>query len=136
MTVSIAPSLALLNERIKPGSTRKRLLLIGDPVGADPSYPPLTHAAKEIASVTHHFRGEAPIVIDRESATPASYGNAGPAGFSAIHFTAHATANRESPLDSAVLLSGGKLYARDVMGIKLRADLVTVSACRGVGRRG
>jgi CHAT domain-containing protein len=34
-----------------------------------------------------------------------------------------------------VLLSGGKLYARDVMDLPLHADLVTVSACRGAGQR-
>ena len=58
-----------------------------------------------------------------------------PGQFSAIHFTAHAVANHKLPLDSAVLLSGGKLYAREVMDIPLTADLVTVSACRGVGLR-
>ena len=56
-----------------------------------------------------------------------------------IHFTAHATANVESPLDSAVVLSGPddgyKLYARDVAETPLRADLVTVSACRSAGER-
>jgi CHAT domain-containing protein len=52
-----------------------------------------------------------------------------------IHFTAHAIANRESPLDSAVLLSGGKLYAREVMDRRLNAELVTLSACRGAGSR-
>ena len=56
-----------------------------------------------------------------------------------IHFTAHATANVESPLDSAVVLSGPdngyKLYARDVAETPLLADLVTVSACRSAGER-
>ena len=75
------------------------------------------------------------VVLARAAATPEAYRAAGPGGFSAIHFTAHAVANRESPLDSAVLLSGGKLYAREVMDVPLTADLVTVSACRGVGVR-
>jgi len=56
-----------------------------------------------------------------------------------VHFTAHATANMESPLESAVVLSGPdtgyKLYARDVADKPLRADLVTVSACRSAGER-
>src|SRR6202008_2632300 len=54
-------------------------------------------------------------------------------------FTAHATANVESPLDSAVILSGPdlsfKLYARDVAAQPLEAELVTVSACRSAGER-
>ena len=48
-------------------------------------------------------------------------------------------ANKESPLDSAIILSPGgdnfKLYARDVIGIPLQADLVTISACRSAGAR-
>jgi CHAT domain-containing protein len=75
------------------------------------------------------------VVLEGAAATPEAYRTAGPGGFSAIHFTAHAVANRESPLDSAVLLSGGKLYAREVMDVPLTADLVTISACRGVGVR-
>jgi len=31
--------------------------------------------------------------------------------------------------------NGYKLYARDVMNIPITADLVTISACRGVGAR-
>ena len=56
-----------------------------------------------------------------------------------MHFTAHAEANTESPLDSAVILSqdgsGYKLYARDILEQPLSADLVTISACRGAGER-
>jgi CHAT domain-containing protein len=59
--------------------------------------------------------------------------------FSMMHFTAHALANIESPLESAVVLSGPdtgyKLYARDVAEKPLNADLVTVSACRSAGER-
>jgi CHAT domain-containing protein len=56
-----------------------------------------------------------------------------------IHFAAHAIANRESPLDSAIILSpqGGdyKLYSRDIASSSLRADLVTISGCRSAGAR-
>jgi CHAT domain-containing protein len=59
-----------------------------------------------------------------------------------IHFTAHATANADSPLDSAVILSGPdmayRLYARDLVANTskaLTAELVTVSACRSAGER-
>jgi CHAT domain-containing protein len=111
------------------------LLLLGDPVASDPSFPPLSHAASEMESVTRRFGGRDHVVLARAAATPEAYRAAGPGNFDAIHFTAHAVANRESPLDSAVLLSGGKLYAREVMDVPLTADLVTVSACRGAGVR-
>jgi CHAT domain-containing protein len=56
-----------------------------------------------------------------------------------LHFSTHAVANRESPLDSAIILSpegdNFKLYARDVMATPLHADLVTISACRSAGAR-
>jgi CHAT domain-containing protein len=134
VTLAIAPSLALLAERpVRPGTPR--LLLLGDPTSSDPAFPALSHAAGEIESVTRRFGGRDQVVLVREAATPEAYRAAGPGRFSAIHFTAHAVANRESPLDSAVLLSGGKLYAREVMDVPLTADLVTVSACRGVGLR-
>ena len=136
VTVGIAPSLGLLAERPSWSRGARRLLLLGDPIASDSSFPPLSHAAGEIESVTRRFGGpDQEVVLAREAATPMAYRSAGPGNFSAIHFTAHAVANRESPLDSAVLLSGGKLYAREVMDVPLTADLVTVSACRGVGVR-
>jgi CHAT domain-containing protein len=135
VTMGIAPSLGLLAERPPHAPATRRLLLLGDPVSADSSFPALAHAAGEIESVTRRFGGRDQVVLSREAATPEAYRSAGPRQFSAIHFTAHALANRESPLDSAVLLSGGKLYAREVMDVPLTADLVTVSACRGVGLR-
>src|SRR5262249_40674561 len=71
--------------------------------------------------------------------SPSAYKSASPDRFTFIHFTAHAAANLSSPLDSAVILSGAneayKLYARDVAEVPLRAELVTVSACRSAGER-
>ena len=133
--MSIAPSLGLLAERPSHAPPARQLLLLGDPIATDTSFPPLAHAAGEMQSVTRRFGAPGQVVLAREAATPEAYRAAAPGRFSAIHFTAHAVANRESPLDSAVLLSGGKLYAREVMDIPLTADLVTVSACRGVGLR-
>jgi CHAT domain-containing protein len=78
-------------------------------------------------------------VCRADRATPASYLDSQPARFDIVHFTAHADANIESPLDSAVILSKGatgyKLYARDVADHQLTADLVTISACRSAGER-
>ncbi len=135
VTVGIAPSLGLLAERPARARAARRLLLLGDPVASDPAFPALANAAGEMGSVTRRFGSPLQVVLEGAAATPEAYRASGPGGFSAIHFTAHAAANRESPLDSAVLLSGGKLYAREVMDVPLTADLVTISACRGVGVR-
>src|SRR4029077_11110265 len=59
--------------------------------------------------------------------------------YTLIHFAAHAVANAESPLNSAVILSkmgeDYKLYAKDVIDQPLQADLVTISACRSAGAK-
>jgi CHAT domain-containing protein len=72
-------------------------------------------------------------------ARPGVYQTAGPGQFSLVHFSAHALANKDSPLDSAIILSRDgenfKLYARNVIETPLRADLVTISACRSAGAR-
>jgi CHAT domain-containing protein len=55
-----------------------------------------------------------------------------------IHFAAPPRQLAES-LESAIILSKNgdrfKLYARDITGLKLSADLVTISACRSAGAR-
>ena len=135
VTISIAPSLALLAPRAHRATPRQQLLLIGDAPNVDLDFPALRYAAGEIAAVQRRFGPDRSVVVDGARATPAAWRAADPAAFSTIHFTAHATANAESPLDSAVLLAGGKLYAREIMATPLNADLVTVSACRGVGTR-
>jgi CHAT domain-containing protein len=134
VSLEIAPSLAMFGKPQDKPATR-RLLLLGDPLSNDSTFPPLTHAAREIASVKQNFTPSDQVVLTRDSATPQAYLAAAAGPFAAIHFTAHALANRENPLESAVLLSGGKLYAHDVMNLALNADLVTVSACRGAGQR-
>jgi CHAT domain-containing protein len=75
-------------------------------------------------------------------AIPAAYATSGPDQFRYIHFTAHGTASRLSPLDSAVVLSppqdgpeNFKLYARDIVQHPLNARLVTISGCYGSGVR-
>jgi CHAT domain-containing protein len=140
VTLAIVPSLALL-EPARPGrrSGGDSLLLIGNPVPAAAEYPPLPDAASEVESLRRRFPGPSSLVLTGAAAWPGAYREANPGRFSLIHFSAHATANRESPLDSAVILSRQgetyKLYAREVVGLPLRARLVTISACRGAGAR-
>jgi CHAT domain-containing protein/Tfp pilus assembly protein PilF len=135
VSISIVPSLRLLKpSRPRPDSPSK-LLLLGAPESGDPAYPALKYAEKEIESVARQFPQERQLMFRGAAATPAVYRQSNPGQYSMLHFAAHAVANRESPLDSAVLLSGGKLYARDVLEASLNARLVTISACRGAGSR-
>jgi CHAT domain-containing protein len=137
--LAIAPSLAMLNRRPAPARGANSLLLIGNPTPRNPEYPALKYAGAEMSGVARHFPADRVTSFQGGQALPAVYRDARPAQFSHVHFTAHATANLDSPLDSAVILSGPdaafKLYARDVAAQPLQAELVTVSACRSAGER-
>jgi CHAT domain-containing protein len=79
------------------------------------------------------------VAVEGARAYPAAYRESEPSRFAWIHFAAHATANAERPLDSALILSrrgsGYALAAREIMDVPLNADLVTLSACRGAGAK-
>ncbi len=131
-------SIANIHKQQRTGN----LLLIGNSVAPSPEYPELPRAADQMQSVARHFPPEAEKVFAREQATPQAYLDNLPGQFSYIHFVAHGTASRLSPLDSAIVLSKApdhpdafKLYARDIIGHPLRANLVTISACYGAGER-
>jgi CHAT domain-containing protein/tetratricopeptide (TPR) repeat protein len=134
----VAPSLALLGQR-RGALPARSLLVVGNPTPRNPDFPALRYASAEMSNIVRHFGGESSRTYEGEQASPREFRSARPEQFSFVHFTAHATANRESPLDSAVILSGPddgyKLYARDVADLPLRAELVTVSACRSAGER-
>jgi tetratricopeptide (TPR) repeat protein len=134
-TIAVAPSLALLETDGVPA--RGRLLLIGNPDFSDQEFPRLATVAKEMTAVSEHF--PARDVYAAAAATPAAYRKAKVLSYSTLHFAAHAVANHENPLDSAIILAGPatdhKLYARDVMNRPLNAGLVTLSACQTAGNK-
>ena len=120
----------------------RRLLLIGDSVAPSKEYPELQRAAQQMTNVARHFPASQETVYQRDQATPAAFLTSSPDKFSHIHFVAHGTASRLSPLDSAIILSKSatesdsfKLYARDIVPLRLNSDLVTISACYGAGER-
>jgi CHAT domain-containing protein/tetratricopeptide (TPR) repeat protein len=143
VTLNNASSLRMLASArsVGTGGTAK-LLLIGDPVTPDPTYGALPKAAQEVINVEKHFAPGARKSLTRAAATASAYFASSPEQFDYIHFVAHGTASRISPLDSAVILSrpaGGseafKLYARDIITHPLHANLVTISTCFGAGTR-
>ncbi len=142
--LSMAPSLSLLAEvppEARSIQTRPppSLLLIGAPDSATPQYPELPAARAEIESIGRRFANNEQLVRMGREATPAGFLDSMPERFSIIHFAAHAETNAQRPLESAVILSrsgeGYKLYARDIAGLKLSANLVTISACRSAGTK-
>jgi CHAT domain-containing protein len=135
--LAVSPSISIAMSKTSAPLQDGTLLAIGAPDYTGSTYQPLPGAAAEVQQLRARFAKAA--AITGAQATPAAYRAAGPEKFSAIHFAAHAEANVEKPLESAVVLSrsgeGFKLHARDVIDVPIRADLVTLSACRSAGAR-
>jgi CHAT domain-containing protein len=142
VTIADANSLRLLAASRAASKRAGGLLLLGDAVAPNTDYPELRKAAIEMESIEKHFPQAQQHIFTREKATPMVYLSGKPEQFSYIHFVAHGTASRMSPLDSAIVLSKAgaeddsfKLYARDIIHHPLRAQLVTISTCYGAGSR-
>jgi CHAT domain-containing protein/Tfp pilus assembly protein PilF len=140
VTVSVAPSLGLVaSSTASVKKSAPSILLIGNPEPAVEEYPRLPNAGREMALIEKTVAGSRSVVLEGARARPAAYRESSPSGFTWIHFAAHASANRESPLDSALILSrdgsGYTLSAREVMNVPLTAELVTLSACRSAGAK-
>jgi CHAT domain-containing protein len=138
--ISNANSLMLLSAPIKNSPAQsKTLLLVGNPISPNNEFPDLPLAAAEMERIEKYFPANERTVLSRDRASSSEFIASHPGQFSFIHFVAHGTASRISPLDSAVILTkegdAYKLYARDIVKQRLRADLVTVSACHGEGAR-
>jgi CHAT domain-containing protein/Tfp pilus assembly protein PilF len=120
----------------------RNLLLIGDSISPSNEYPELPKADAQMKGVARHFPPTQERIFARQQANAAAYLQSNPEQYAYIHFVAHGTASRLSPLDSAIVLSRGsaqgdsfKLYARDIVRHPLQADLVTISACYSAGER-
>jgi len=138
--IAITPSLSLLSPAAGARvPARKSLLLIGNPISPVPQYPALEFAGQEMDRIEKSMAGFRQLIKEGRQAAPAAYRQADPRQFAYIHFVAHAVANSDEPLDSAVILSPGgteyKLRARDVINIPIDASLVTLSGCRSAGAR-
>jgi len=135
-----ASSIALLaNRSARPPVQPNNLLLIGNPMEVNKDYPALNSAKDELEGVARNFPGPTTIVSGKD-AIPSVYQQNHPGQYRYIHFVTHGTASLTSPLDSAIILSPDtdktyKLYARKIVEIPIKADLVTVSACYGAGQR-
>lgn len=140
-TISVAPALSLLGARPRvPRNAGRSLLLIGDPTEGGGALARLKFAGAEMDGIRAAFQDTNVTIRRGIEASPASFLDGQPDAFSIVHFAAHATTSPLSPLDSAIELSPAadgrfKLYARDIAQRALRADLVTVSACRSAGDR-
>jgi hypothetical protein len=120
--VSYLPSASMV-EFIKPDATRpvpQGVLAIGNPTGNLPG------AEIEAAYVARLF-GQKPMLGNdaTESAVRSRITK-----YSVLHFATHGNLSEDAPLASSILLAKGEeLTVYELMGLRLDADLVVLSAC-------
>jgi CHAT domain-containing protein/Tfp pilus assembly protein PilF len=136
--IRMSPALSGRTRQEKPAG-KERILLVGDPEPGGERLSRLPHAAAELENLGREFGPQYAVVLSKERATPERVKEELSGAYGYVHFAAHATANALRPLESSVVLTGrngaGKLYARDLAGVRLKARLVTLSACSAAGSK-
>ena len=138
--IAYTPSASALNSldaRRRPHSARPRVVAFGDPRGGVSSGPALPHAAREAREVAAVYGvSQATVAIESE-ATESRFRELAPAA-DILHIASHGVIDNASPLFSYVTLAGagrgtrhadGRLEGREVINMRLGADLVVLSAC-------
>lgn len=127
--ISALPSASMLRyltlDRPLVRQPAPRVLAIGNPGGDLPG------AQVEAAAVARLY-GDEPLVSD--TATLDELLTRLP-GRRVLHFATHAVLDEKAPLASAIQLAGGDLSVHRLMGLRLDADVVVLSACE-TGRGG
>jgi len=136
-TVTIAPILSVVLSGTKPSALNSGILLVGNAQEWDANFPRLLNSGRELDLIAAHFpTGRRTRLVDA-NANPVGYQQQVESGYRYIHFATHAAANRDAPLESAIVLSqkdgSGMLTARRVLDKPVTAEMVSISACRSAG---
>ncbi len=141
--ISYVPSLSVLREMNKKGRGRNAnsLIAFGNPVIAKDEQRqvdlcPLPEAENEVGSIANTAGLEARRVLIGRDASEKTFKTLAP-GFSVIHLATHGVLDNRNPLYSHLLLTrterdaenDGLLEAREIMDMRLDADLAVLSAC-------
>ncbi|MDY6831388.1 MAG: CHAT domain-containing protein [Thermodesulfobacteriota bacterium] len=123
-----AATLAYLAPR--EGDAAGGMLVVSNPDLRSPAYD-LKFADREAEKIAALFPG-ARRISRREATKDAFMGLAG--GFDYIHVAAHGIFNADAPVNSGILMAGhgpggDMLRMTDLYAMRLKADLVTLSAC-------
>jgi len=117
------PSAAVLASRLRRPPLAEHLgqrLLMGIP---DPAIP---HVGRELDVVAQRFKPS--VVLANDMASEEAFRRYAPEA-DIMHIATHAIFRHDNPLFSALRLSDGWLSLYDLYGMRLRAALVTLSAC-------
>jgi CHAT domain-containing protein/tetratricopeptide (TPR) repeat protein len=134
---------------VKP--SEKKLLAFGDPVYEKPgslelngqTLDRLQYSGQEVEKIASLFRKEKSEVFLRENATEANLkGEKNLESFNYLHFATHGYIDENNPGRSSLVLTRGKddindglLKSDEIFNLKLRTDLVVLSACQtGLGK--
>ena len=148
-----APSLSVLKEvkgrkGARPAAHRSSLLAFGNPiVGTEivgeiqdqkrgDRFDPLPDAENEVKTLARFFKSDRSQILIGEHADEQSFKSLAPA-YNIIHCATHGVFDNRHPLYSFLLFAKAKdganddglLEAREIMSLKLNADLVVLSAC-------
>ena len=132
--VSYAPSASAFRQlaaRHRPMPTAPRVVAFGDP-GTE-----LPNAAREAQAVAALYGDNRSLVSTAQDATEKRFRQIAP-GADIIHIATHGVIDNTSPLYSHVVLAAtrgagsegdGRLEGREILNLRLAADLVVLSAC-------
>jgi len=137
--VFYVPSISVLKRTLSrpvpPLTEELEVLAVGNPAVGDPAYE-LPFTEREVASIAQDFVNVTELTGDRarEDWLKQNVGR-----FDVIHIGAHGRFAPLNPLFSCLMLVGGRddglLHLYEVTGLRLKARLVTLSACQsGLGR--
>ena len=139
--LSVSPSFSLTFRERPPPNPSGEIFLIGDPCKVETEFPELAYASREINAIRNRLVGKPQMVKVREQASPEAFIDTPLHQYQFINIVAHAAISRGKPLDSAVILSRNKkdanyrLLVRDILDLRLGAELVTISSCTSAGSR-
>jgi len=109
---------------------------------AEANFPRLKYSGQEIEQISALFKPKRRDILLRDGASEENFKHQNLAEYKIIHFATHAFIDDKRPARSAIVLSldqdpreDGFLQMREVFNLKLRADLVVLSACQtGLGQ--
>ena len=121
-----------------PQSANPEGFFSGDPV----SFERLHYASQEVQSSAALFKPGREIVFLRREASEENVKSANLLDYKIIHFATHGLIDDQRPGRSAIILAldeepteDGLLQMREIFNLKMRAELVTLSACQtGLGQ--
>jgi len=141
--ISYAPSITVLRDiqRVAKPSGARTLLAMGKSSFGS-VLDPLPDAEQQVQQIRAIYGADRSATYVGDAATESQFKTAAPR-YSVLHLATHAVLDESSPMYSRLILSSapghpdddGQLEAWEIMGMKLRADLVVLAACEtGRGR--